>query len=178
MPQCRATLARITRTRFRRTIPHCPRLDQEVLRSTKVSGGIRLHCFFTSANFSATGGVAITKAIGRIPDVPRRAVYTVPGDRQLRLYGARVLPHHPATGRRCMAALASCCLIRPVVQLRQTPMPRRSGRSRRPSTAMEQWTGRRACSPTQVDQAFHVRPRQLRPATSARHTSCLASRPQ
>jgi hypothetical protein len=34
------------------------------------------------------------------------------------------------------------------------------------------------CSPTQVDQAFHVRPRQLRPATSARHTSYLTSRPQ
>jgi hypothetical protein len=82
--------------------------------------------------------VAITEAIGRIPAVPRRAVYTVPGDRQSRLDGARVLPHHPATGRRCMAALASCSLIRPVVQLRQTPLSIRRGRSRRPSTAMGQ----------------------------------------
>jgi hypothetical protein len=178
MSQCRATLARVTRTRFWRAIPHRPRLDQEVLWFTKATGGTRLRRLFTSANIPATGGVAITEAAGTIPAVPRRAVCTVSGDRQLRLCSARVLSHHPTTGRRRMAALARCYLIRPVVQLRQTPLSRRSGRSRRPSTAVEQWTGRRACSPPQVNQAFHVPPRQLRPATSASHRCCLISKPK
>jgi hypothetical protein len=66
----------------------------------------------------------------------------------------------------------------PLSNFAQTPLSRRSGRSRPPSTALEQWTGRRACSPPQVDQAFHVRPRQLRPATFASHPCRLISKPQ
>ena len=122
--------------------------------------------------------MAIAEAAERIPALPRRIMSAVSGDRQLCLNGARVLPHHPATGRCCLAVLARYDLIGPAVQLRQTPLPRRSGRSRRPSTAMEQWAGRRACPPPQAHQAFHVRPRQLRSATSARHLCCITSTTQ
>ena len=51
-------------------------------------------------------------------------------------------------------------------KLRKTSLSRRSCAACRPSTTVEQRASRGACPPPQVDQTLHVRPRQIRSATT------------
>ena len=97
--------------------------------------------------------------------------------RHMRLSGARVLPHHPATGRRRVVALARCRSRKPTSKLRQASLPRRESRSCCTSTALERRPSRRASSPNEADQTLYVRPSQLRLATLARCERRLNSKP-
>ena len=135
---------------------------------------LRLHA---PAVIPATSRVAIAETAGRRPIIPGRTVPAVSGDRHMRLSGARVLPHHPTTGRRRVVALARCCSRKPAGKLRQASLPQRRSRSGCSSTALEQWSSRRACSPIEADQTLHVRPSQLRLATFACPKCRLNSKP-
>lgn len=135
---------------------------------------LRLHA---AAVIPATSRMAIAETARRRPINPGRTVPAVSGDLHMRLSGARVLPHHPATGRRCVVALARCRSPKPAGKLRQASLPRRRSRSGGTSTALEQWSSRRACSPIEADQMLHVWPSQLRLAMFARRKCRLNSKP-
>ena len=135
---------------------------------------LRLHA---PAAIPSTSRMAIAETAGRRPVIPGRTVPAVSGDRHMRLSGARVLPHHPATGRRRVFALARCRSRKSAGKLRQASLPRRGSRSRCTSKALEQRHSRRACSPTEADQTLHVRPSQLRLATFACRKCRLNSKP-
>lgn len=115
----------------------------------------------------ATSRMAIAETVGRRSVIPARTVPAVSGDRHMCLAGARILPHHPATGRRRIARLARCRSRKLAGKLRQASLSRRKSRTCGTSTALEQRSSRRACSPIEVDQTLHVRPSQLRLATLA-----------
>ena len=135
---------------------------------------LRLHA---PAVIPATSRVAIAETAGRRPIIPGRTVPAVSGDRHVRLSGARVLPHHPATGRRRVVVMARCRSYKPAGKLRQASLPQRRSRSGCSSTALEQWSSRRACSPIEADQTLHVRPCQLRLATFTRRECRLNCKP-
>lgn len=129
------------------------------------------------AAIHATSRMAIAETAGRRPILSGRTVPAVSGDRHVRLSGARVLPHHPATGRRRVVVMARCRSYKPAGKLRQASLPRRRSRSCCTSTAMEQRPSRRPCSPTDADQTLYVRSSQLRLATLARRKCRLNSKP-
>ena len=126
--------------------PHRTRLDRKTLRFAKMPGRtttLRLHA---PTVIPATSSMAIAETAGRRPIISGRTVPAVSGDRHMRLSGARVLPHHPATGRFRVVALARCRSRKPAGKLRQASLPRRGSRSCCTSTALEQRPSRRACS--------------------------------
>jgi hypothetical protein len=98
----------------------------------------------TEAEAAVEGFIAETA--GRRPVIPARTVPAISGDRHMCLAGARILPHHPATGRRRVVALARCRLCKLAGKLRQASLPRRKSRTCCTATAMEQRSSRRPCS--------------------------------